>query len=302
MISQALVSIVIPCYNQSHFLIEAIKSVKQQTYQNLEIIVVNDGSTDETSRVALSFENVILLEQNNQGLSASRNNGLKKCRGEFVVLLDSDDTLLPKALEIGVNLLNKCPNYVFVSGLSQLVDINGKLLKTIQPIPYSDDFYLSLLRSNFIWSPSNVMYRRELFEKIEAFDVTLNPTADYELYLRIAKEFPVFHHSSIVTNYRQHQTSMSKNYKMMLDSVLEVYERQRSFITNDKYYAKAFRYGISGYKDMYLEGIYYQFSQSLKNRKFKKACQNALILLSFPTKLPKLLLRLIRIKLRIISP
>lgn len=302
MMNDGLVSIVIPCFNQSHFLKDAIESIQHQTYQNFEIIVVNDGSTDETSFVAKSFANVILLEQSNQGLATSRNNGLKKCRGEFVVFLDSDDTLLPNALEIGVNSLKSNPNCVFVSGLCQLVDENGEPRFTIQPTPFSDDFYESLLRSNFIWSPSNVLYRRDLFEKISPFDANLNPTADYELYLRIARQFPVFHHSQIVTNYRQHQTSMSKKYKMMLDYVLEVYEQQQEFIKYNPAYRTALKYGVSSFKAMYLERIYYQCSQAAKKGEFVKAFNLALILLSYPLKMPALFYRLVCIKLKLSPP
>lgn len=297
-----MISIVIPCYNQAHFLKDAIESILIQTYQNYEIIVVNDGSTDETSRVVNRFENVILIEQNNQGLSASRNNGLKKCNGEFIVFLDADDSLCPNALEIGFNAFKEHPDCVFVSGLSQLVDEPGKPRWTVQPITYSNDNYESLLRFNFIWSPSNVMYRRALFEKIEPFDTNINPTADYELYLRVARQFAIFHHSKIVTNYRQHQTSMSKNYKLMLDCVLEVYERQQEFIKDNATYQKALKYGISSFKSIYLEGIYYQFSQSIKKGEFKKAFKLALILLSYPLKMPKLFYRLVRIKLKLSAP
>lgn len=300
--NSGLVSIVIPCFNQSHFLTEAIESVQNQTYKNFEIIVVNDGSTDDTSRVASNFANVILLEQSNQGLANSRNNGLKKCRGEFVVFLDADDTLLPCALEIGVQMLNKHLNCVFVSGLCQRVDEKNKELETIQPNLFSDDFYESLLRSNYIWSPSNVIYRRNLFQKIEPFDPTLNPVADYELYLRIARQFPIFHHSEIVTNYRQHQASMSKNYKMMLDYVHKVYDQQEEFIKINPIYKKAAKSGLASYKKLCLEGIYYQCSQSFKKGEYANALKLTLTLLSYPLNIPSLIYKLVRIKLKLSSP
>lgn len=302
MSNKGLVSIVIPCFNQAHFLQEAIESIVRQTYQNYEIIVVNDGSRDETNRVANSFKGTILLEQTNQGLATSRNNGLKKCKGEFVMFLDADDRLEPTALAIGVNTLRASPNCVFVSGFCQLIDESGKPRHTIQPHLYSDDSYESLLRSNFIWSPSCVMYRRDLFDTIKPFDNNLNATADYELYLRIAREFPVFHHSQIVTNYRQHRSSMSRNYKMMLDSVLKVYEKQEQFIKSNPDYRKALRYGVSSYKTMYLESIYYQCSQATKKGEFKTAFKSALVLLSYPLKMPGLLYRLVLIKLKLIQP
>src|ERR687894_2072239 len=99
-----LVTVVIPCYNQAHFLGEAIESVLSQTYPHFEIVVVDDGSTDNTSEVASGYppDKVRLIRQENKGLSAARNAGLGRSGGEYVVFLDSDDRLLAEALEVGV--------------------------------------------------------------------------------------------------------------------------------------------------------------------------------------------------------
>src|SRR5215213_3125487 len=98
-VASPLVSVVIPCYNQAHFLGEAIESVLAQSYPNFEIVVVDDGSTDDTSEVAGSYPKVRLVRQENQGLSGARNAGLARSEGEYVVFLDADDRLRPEALE-----------------------------------------------------------------------------------------------------------------------------------------------------------------------------------------------------------
>lgn len=188
-----LVSVVIPCYNQSHFLGEAIESLHKQSYKNYEIIVVNDGSTDDTAIVAGKFCDVKLIEQKNMGLAAARNTGLKESKGEFVVFLDSDDRLLPNALETGVNALRKYPDCAFVSGFCRRIASDGSVLRFIkQPrIENGADHYQVLLQNNYIWTPANVMFRRSIFEKLSEFDTSINPTADYDLYLRVARQFPV---------------------------------------------------------------------------------------------------------------
>ena len=94
-----LVSVVIPCYNQAHFLGEAIESVFKQTYKHFEIVVVDDGSTDNTSEVARRYSGIRCIEQVNQGLSAARNTGIRESKGEYLVFLDADDRLYPIALE-----------------------------------------------------------------------------------------------------------------------------------------------------------------------------------------------------------
>src|SRR5918995_1252705 len=111
-----LVSVVIPCYNQAHFLVEAIESVLAQSYPRFEIVVVDDGSTDDTSEVAARYPGVRYVYQNNQGVSAARNSGLARSEGEYVVFLDADDRLLPEALEAGLRCLEARPECAFVSG------------------------------------------------------------------------------------------------------------------------------------------------------------------------------------------
>src|SRR5215212_4087832 len=114
------VSVVIPCYNQAHFLPEAIESVLSQSYEEFEVLVVDDGSKDETAQVASQYVStdprVRVIRQENRGLAGARNRGLAEAQGEYVVFLDSDDRLLKEALEVGVRELASHPECAFVSG------------------------------------------------------------------------------------------------------------------------------------------------------------------------------------------
>src|SRR5689334_18886634 len=116
------VSVVITCFNQGRFLADAIRSVQRQTYRNIEILVVDDGSTDNTRDVALSFADARYVYQPNAGLSAARNKGIKKSRGAFLVFLDADDWLYPEAIAINLDYLTKNPEWAFVSGWHDKVD------------------------------------------------------------------------------------------------------------------------------------------------------------------------------------
>ena len=126
--SPPLVTVVIPCYNQAHFLGEAIGSVLNQSYRNFEIIVVDDGSTDNTSEVASHYEEVRLVRQENRGLAGARNRGLGEANGEFLVFLDADDRLLPGALEAGLGRFEANPECAFVSGQARRIAEDGTLL------------------------------------------------------------------------------------------------------------------------------------------------------------------------------
>src|ERR687885_795015 len=112
----SVVSVVIPCYNQAHFLGEAIESVLAQSYPHFEIVVVDDGSTDNTSEVAARYPGVRCIRQNNQGVAAARNTGIRESNGSYLVFLDADDRLLPEALEVGLEQLKVHPECAFVSG------------------------------------------------------------------------------------------------------------------------------------------------------------------------------------------
>src|SRR6266849_1371894 len=111
-----LVSVVVVCYNQAKYLGEAIESALAQRYQPVEILVVDDGSTDATAKVAATFPRVHYVHQSNRGLAAARNTGLRHSTGEYVVFLDADDKLLPAAVREGMDCFGEFPESAFVSG------------------------------------------------------------------------------------------------------------------------------------------------------------------------------------------
>ena len=127
-----LVSVVIPCYNQAHFLGEAIESVLAQTYPHLEIIVVDDGSPDNTEEVATRYSGVRYVQQANQGLAAARNTGLRHSTGAYLVFLDADDRLLPQAVEVGLQQLQAHPECAFTFGKWRQIAGDGS------PLPKTD--------------------------------------------------------------------------------------------------------------------------------------------------------------------
>ena len=171
-----LISIVIPCYNQSHFLGEAIKSLLNQTYGNIEIIVVDDGSSDRTREVALGFSEVRYIRQKNQGLSGARNTGIGEGRGRYMIFLDADDRLLPSAIESGLNCFRKHEDCAFVFGTHTYIKSDGSsyqfteipktelnlFLAQLRREGINGDHYCALLHGNYIGMHASVMYRRDI--------------------------------------------------------------------------------------------------------------------------------------------
>lgn len=158
-LSLELVSVVIPCYKQAHFLGEAIESVLAQTYPAQEIIVVDDGSPDETKEVSIRYPSIKYVRQTNQGLSAARNTGYRNSRGMYLVFLDADDRLLPHHLSTCIKAFQRRPDAAFVCGDYRFLgDDQAAHRHDCRPQP---DLYGTLLRSNFIGPPHTVMFRRD---------------------------------------------------------------------------------------------------------------------------------------------
>src|SRR5688572_6916008 len=182
-----VVSVIIPCYKQAAFLKEAIESVLTQTYPYFEILVIDDGSPDNVEEVSKSYPQIHYVKQPNSGAAIARNNGLLKSKGSFLVFLDSDDRLLPNALEDGVNFLENHPECAFVTGTVNLIDIEGNYVSTPPHPAIEKNHFSFLLNSNYIWTPGVVMYRRDVFYDTKAFDPYAGGSADYELNIRIAR-------------------------------------------------------------------------------------------------------------------
>jgi len=223
----SVVSVVIPCRGQGHFLGEAIESVLGQSYPALEITVVDDGSVDNSYEVAGRYPNVRRLRQPHRGVAAARNLGLSESRGEIVVFLDADDRLLPNAVELGASALRRRPQIAFVAGMSRDIGGDGTVLREGGQRLVTQDHYLHLLEDCFIWSGSSIVYRREALEAVHGFDESLAAGDDYDLYLRLAYAYPVFCHGQVVTEYRRHGSNTTRNPGVVLDSQLQVLNAQR---------------------------------------------------------------------------
>ena len=285
-----LVSVIIPCYNQGYFLADAIKSVLAQSYAHFEIVVVDDGSTDNTSEVAASYPGVRCVRQDNQGLAPARNTGLRQSRGEYVVFLDADDRLLPDALEVGLAACEAHPDCALVAGYYRLSGVEGGLLEELPQYPVTGHHYAELLRRNFIRVPATVMYRRAVFASIGDFDSAVSPCADYDIYLRIARQFPIYCHEHIVAEYRQHAANMTRNPALMLKSVLHVLQSQWKEVRRNEADKKAYQIGRRAWQDYYGEQLVTNVRDKFKDHQWQQAlCGIITLVCHFPRGVASLL-------------
>jgi glycosyltransferase involved in cell wall biosynthesis len=278
---QLLVSVVIPCYNQAHFLGEAIESALAQTYPHLEIVVVDDGSTDNIAAVVAGYPGVRCLRQENQGLSAARNTGLRHSIGERLVFLDADDRLLPRAIEVGLAYLRDHSECAFVYGHSRFMAFDGSSFQGPPQPRVEGDYYLALLQGCPIFATGSVMYRREIFELVGGFEPSLSPAADYDLYYRIARQFPIRCHGETIAEYRKHGTSMTRSGEMMLKYNLMALRAQWKHVNRSKQQTEAYKTGIRFWKRVWGRYVIEQIRAAMAEGEWKRATEGMLSLLRY---------------------
>ena len=219
----SLVSVIIPTYNQSHYLAEAIQSILDQTFKDFEIVVVDDGSTDDTRVVALSFDHPQVRYQyrENGGLSAARNTGILCSQGEFLSFLDSDDLFAANNLELLAGKLKSDPRLGLVAGQTIVIDENGRFLNEKFASPPPDD--LSRLLN---WNPiqvCSVMVRRSWQERAGLFDESLRAYEDWDMWLRLARlGCRMGWVDEPVSLYRFHTAQMTRDRERMTTATFAV--------------------------------------------------------------------------------
>jgi glycosyltransferase involved in cell wall biosynthesis len=224
--SAPLVSVVIPNYNYARYLPEAIDSVLAQTYPAVEIIVVDDGSKDDSEAVLQRYEGRIrAVRQANQGVSAARNNGIRASRGEAIAFLDSDDAWDPRKLELqmqklddpAVGLVHCGIEYVDSAGRSLSVDLQGAEGNILRRH--------ALFRVATVRSGSTALVRRSCFDRVGLFDEGLSTSADWDMWRRLGGISEVRMVPLPLLRYRLHDGAMHRNLAVFERDMLRAFER-----------------------------------------------------------------------------
>jgi glycosyltransferase involved in cell wall biosynthesis len=221
-----LVSIIIPNYNHGDFVAGAIQSVLVQDYQDIEIIVVDDGSTDNSHEIVAQFgDKVRYIWQENQGLSAARNTGIHASIGTFISVLDADDLYEPGYLSSMISVLQSQPDADGIFCGYQFVDENNQPLPQIEArsIPETD-LYEALLDGNFL-VPESMLLRRYCYENVGDFDPNLTACEDWDMWLRVSRQYNIINTRQILTRHRVLEGSMSSDPLRMLRNRLAVLDK-----------------------------------------------------------------------------
>ena len=190
-VEKPLVSVIIPTHNRGWCLNDAVDSVFSQTYGTYELIVVDDGSSDDTQERLSRYDNMTVLTQPNRGVSAARNRGIASSKGELIAFLDSDDIWLPEKLSAQVDFFRRHPEAEICQTQENWIR-NGKRMNPGRRHAKNSGFFFQRSLGLCLVSPSAVMIRKRLFSMVGLFDETLPVCEDYDLWLRINAAIPIF--------------------------------------------------------------------------------------------------------------
>jgi glycosyltransferase involved in cell wall biosynthesis len=227
--NKPLVSVIIPSYNSERFIDETIASVLNQTYSDLEVIVIDDGSTDAQSEKISEWCNrdnrVSSFYQENNGVSSARNNGFNRSKGQFVAFLDSDDVWLSDNLSAK---LDKFDNGDFGLVHSDAMIINEISELTNHIISGKEGVLINAMlewKGTQIPGPSSILVKREVINKVGLFDTALSTSADQDFFFRVASQYKIGRVNKVTWHYRVHGSNMHKNIRLMERDVLYVYKK-----------------------------------------------------------------------------
>lgn len=223
---KGLVSVIIPTYNHAKFIRDAIQSVLSQIYPHYEIIVVDDGSKDDTKGVVAEFsKRVSYIWQENQGLSAARNTGIRASKGEFIGVLDADDMYEPDFLNRMVAALRNDPEAGGCYCGFQFADArNNPLPQYGDRVVAHEYLYMALLDGNFL-VPECILVRSSVYQRVGLFDETLTACEDWDMWLRISRSYKVTGTGDFLVRHRILPGSMSSDPIRMLTNRIAVLEK-----------------------------------------------------------------------------
>ncbi|MET0065698.1 MAG: glycosyltransferase [Candidatus Thiodiazotropha sp.] len=207
------VSVIIPSFNRAHTLARALDSVIAQTHPVLEIIVIDDGSTDQTDElIARDYPQCVCLRQSNRGVSAARNRGISHARGEWLALLDSDDSWMPEKLEQQFAALAASPG-LRLCHTDEIWIRNGTRINPMRKHRKQGGQIFAQCLPLCVISPSASLMHRSLFETYGLFDEDLPACEDYDLWLRVcSREAVAFVEQPLVVKYGGHEDQLSRQY------------------------------------------------------------------------------------------
>lgn len=286
-----LVSVVIPAYNTGYYVSHAIESVLAQSYPNIQIVLINDGSVDKTDREIeryLPNDRIKYIYQDNMGPSATRNVGIINSDGSLIAFLDSDDIWLPNKIEKQLNKLYESGADIIYSG-RKIIDKAGNPLSHIPSHKFYRGYVLEKIYIDNFICMSSVLIKKTIFNDIGLFDTNLKMSEDYEFWLRAATKYVFDYVDESLVEYRIHSAQASSRYLERLKAIEQIYDMHA--VSINRYIPKQ---SIDKSKALHFcnYGFYYK-SNGNKSRAFLMYAK-ALLYCPYQLKIFKYMLGLLR--------
>ena len=212
--SKPLVSVVMAAYNCSEYIAESIESILQQCFTDFEFIIIDDGSTDDTSSIIQSFildKRVKVLQQANKGVTDALNHGISHANGKYITRQDADDLSLPSRMQKQIEFLERNPDYGVIGSNVQLIDRYGGNLG-YSSFPTEHCHILAVLRTRNCFVHGSVTFKKSLFDAVSGYCPDFLLAQDYDLWLRMSNLCKVANLSEVLYNYRQLESSLSGRF------------------------------------------------------------------------------------------
>lgn len=246
------ISVLMPVYNAERYLRESVESVLKQSYDDFELIIVDDGSKDNSLSIAQEFARQdhrirIFVNQQNLGVAKTRNRAIREAQGEYIACLDNDDVALPTRLAEQFHFLENHPDHALVASDIEIIDEHSRCV-AVRIYPHSDgEIRACLTRMNPIANPASMFRRSAFLELGGAYDESVCPVEDYEFVTRVARRFKLANLDRKLTRYRITATQV-KSVRLKATLRLTLLIQQRA-VTNgmaDSVYNKVYRVGLRG--------------------------------------------------------
>ena len=275
------VSVIVPCFNRATLLPRALESIFAQTFKDYEVIVVDDGSTDDTPQVMKQYNGrVQYIRKENGGSASARNRGIEEAKGEYIAFLDSDDYWTPEKLAEQVKVLDVQKNIGIVYARMPIINEKGERVGT-KPAGISGRNFKELMEHWGDMPTSTVMTRRECFTKAGMFDTSLTTMEDIDMWLRISRHYDLYEiENKVLAYYSRHDEQITKSKTKMYQGLVRIYTKilnsyddipKQLFIDR----VASNQYTLS--RNYYFEGFY---KESLKNV-WGAVCRNPCVGLLF---------------------
>ena len=249
------VSVIIPTYNRGHLIHEALESVSSQTYQDFEVIVVDDGSSDQTRSILEAVptdKKVRYILQENRGSASARNRGGEEAIGEYLAFLDSDDLFLPTKLEKQTAVLDANSEFAMVQSYFEKFRTSGEELGTRETTFFSGHVYPQILTYwSYLLNPSCILIRKSVFEELGGFDESMHSAEDLDFFRRVARKYPIGLIPEVLAKIRVHPGNKTAD-KSQRDLYYSIY-LEKAF-TADPSLSSSFR--RRAFAKMYLNVAY----------------------------------------------